>query len=108
MSWAGPRPPPRTSARTPEAGGPQGSHPLYGQRRSDRAMPEDELLGTPDESRLTVRTPRDHAAGVEAVAVAMGRSLGEMGPSRATRTLDRKSTRLNSSHLVNSYTVFYL
>src|SRR5687768_10053069 len=85
----GPRPPPRTSALTPEAGGPQGSDPLYGQRRSDRAMPEDELLGTPDESRLTVGAPRDHAAGVEAVAVAMGRALGEMGPSRATRTLLR-------------------
>lgn len=52
-------------------------------------MPEDELLGTPDESRLTVGAPRDHAAGVEAVAVAMGRALGEMGPSRATRTLMR-------------------
>jgi formate dehydrogenase major subunit len=52
-------------------------------------MPEDELLGTPDESRLKVRIPRDHAAGVEAVAVAMGRALGEMGPARATRTLLR-------------------
>jgi formate dehydrogenase major subunit len=52
-------------------------------------MAEHELLGTPDESRLRVRTPRDHAAGVEAVAVAMGRALGEMGPSRAARTLLR-------------------
>ncbi|MFC7596488.1 FdhF/YdeP family oxidoreductase [Terrabacter sp. GCM10028922] len=52
-------------------------------------MPEDELLGTPDESRLTVRSPRDHAAGVEAVAVAMGRAVGEMGPARAAKTLMR-------------------
>ena len=49
----------------------------------------DELLGTPDESRLTVRPPRDHAAGVEAVAVALGRAVGQMGPGRTARALGR-------------------
>jgi formate dehydrogenase major subunit len=55
----------------------------------DHAMTDDELLGTPDESRLRVGSPYDHAAGVKAVTVAMGRALGEMGPSRTARTLLR-------------------
>jgi formate dehydrogenase major subunit len=50
-------------------------------------MTDDELLGTPDESGLRVGTPSDHAAGLKAVTVAMGRALGEMGPSRTTKTL---------------------
>jgi molybdopterin-dependent oxidoreductase alpha subunit len=49
----------------------------------------DELLGTPDESRLEVGAPSDHAAGVKAVAVAMRRGLTEMGPIRTARTLMR-------------------
>jgi molybdopterin-dependent oxidoreductase alpha subunit len=40
-----------------------------------------------DESGLTVGTPDDHAAGAEAVAVAMKRALERMGPSRTARTL---------------------
>jgi molybdopterin-dependent oxidoreductase alpha subunit len=50
---------------------------------------DDELLGTPDESRLRVGGPHDHAAGVKAVSVAMRRALGEMGAARTTRTLLR-------------------
>jgi molybdopterin-dependent oxidoreductase alpha subunit len=49
----------------------------------------DELLGTPDAPRLRVGEAHDHAAGVKAVTVAMARALGEMGPSRAARTLSR-------------------
>src|SRR5688572_6979268 len=40
-----------------------------------------------DESGLSVGTPDDHAAGAEAVAVAMKRALERMGPSRTARTL---------------------
>jgi molybdopterin-dependent oxidoreductase alpha subunit len=50
---------------------------------------DDDLLGTPDESRLRVRRPHDHAAGVRAVAVAMRRSAAEMGPPKAARALLR-------------------
>src|SRR5688500_19317799 len=35
-------------------------------------------------------------------------NIGYMGPGLALATLDRKSTRLNSSHLVSSYAVFCL
>src|SRR5687768_4945806 len=40
-----------------------------------------------DEEKLTVSDPEDHAAGVKAVAVSMGRALHHMGPSRTARTL---------------------
>ncbi|RNM11913.1 FdhF/YdeP family oxidoreductase [Nocardioides pocheonensis] len=49
----------------------------------------EELLGSSDESRLHVEVPQDHAAGVKAVGVAMGRALRQMGPSRSARTLLR-------------------
>jgi len=49
----------------------------------------DELLGIPDEAGLTVSPPKDHAAGVTAVTVAMRRALHEMGPVRTGRTLLR-------------------
>ncbi len=55
----------------------------------DANSPVDELLGIPDESRLAVGVPYDHAAGVKAVAVAMGRALTEMGPTRSARALLR-------------------
>ncbi len=55
----------------------------------DDEGPSAELLGTPDESGLRVGNPEDHAAGLKAVRVAMSRALGEMGPSRAARTLSR-------------------
>jgi molybdopterin-dependent oxidoreductase alpha subunit len=50
---------------------------------------DDNLLGSPDESSLTVDHPHDHAAGLTAVKVAMERALQEMGPVRTTRTLLR-------------------
>ncbi|GAA3642124.1 FdhF/YdeP family oxidoreductase [Microlunatus ginsengisoli] len=40
-----------------------------------------------DEEKLTVTAPEDHAAGVRAVAVSMGRALHHMGPARTARTL---------------------
>lgn len=43
--------------------------------------------GSHDEDNLTVSEPQDHAAGVKAVAVSMGRALHHMGPPRAARTL---------------------
>src|SRR5256885_12947753 len=53
----------------------------------------------------------ERAATVRAASVPGSRSIGE--PTRATRSagadhcsVDRKSTRLNSSHLVISYAVF--
>lgn len=55
----------------------------------DDELPADDLLGTPDESRLRVGKPHDHAAGLKAVSVAMGRGLREMGASRTARTLAR-------------------
>jgi len=55
---------------------------------------DESLLGSPDESRLEVGEPDDHAAGVKGVTVAMGRALGQMGPSRTARTL----LRLNQTH----------
>ena len=70
----------------------QGDRPRRPRRQRHRVlMGDDELLGTPDESRLEVSAPSDHAAGLKAVAVAMRRGLTEMGPSRTARTL----TRLN-------------
>src|SRR5690606_40965780 len=47
------------------------------------------------------------AGGGRAVA---GRTLGECraGPGRSGRAVDRKSTRLNSSHVKSSYAVFCL
>src|SRR5256885_9903777 len=43
------------------------------------------------------------------VALALpGLALADEVPNRATRARDRKSTRLNSSHLVISYAVFCL
>ncbi|MEV0290345.1 hypothetical protein AB0H36_39975 [Kribbella sp. NPDC050820] len=50
---------------------------------------DDNLLGSPDESRLEVDHPHDHAAGLTAVRVAMRRALKEMGPVRTARTLLR-------------------
>ena len=41
----------------------------------DDERPSAELLGTPDESRLRAGKPDDHAAGMKAVGVAMGRAL---------------------------------
>ena len=53
-----------------------------------RGVPADDL----DESSVTVDAgPEDHAAGVTAVAVAMRRAVGQMGPLRAGKAL----TRLN-------------
>jgi molybdopterin-dependent oxidoreductase alpha subunit len=40
-----------------------------------------------DEEKLTVSEPKEHAAGVKAVAVSMGRALSHMGPVRTARTL---------------------
>ncbi|MEU7765521.1 FdhF/YdeP family oxidoreductase [Nocardia sp. NPDC049190] len=42
-----------------------------------------------DESRLTVTPPKEQAAGVTAVAVALKRSMEEMGVLRTARTLSR-------------------
>ncbi len=42
-----------------------------------------------DEEKLTVTAPEDHAAGVRAVAVSMGRALHHMGPARTARTLSK-------------------
>lgn len=53
------------------------------------AADDGRLLGTADESDLQVGEPRHHAAGVEAVKVAMQRSLSEMGPVRTARALLR-------------------
>jgi formate dehydrogenase major subunit len=50
---------------------------------------DETLLGSPDESGLSVEQPHDHAAGVTAVTVAMQRALKEMGPVRTARTLLR-------------------
>ncbi|WP_203336767.1 FdhF/YdeP family oxidoreductase [Nocardioides limicola] len=47
------------------------------------------LLGSADESDLTITGPGDHAAGLPAVTVAMRRALKEMGPVRTARTLLR-------------------
>ena len=40
-----------------------------------------------DEEQLSVGEPKDHAAGVKAVAVSTKRSLQRMGPARTARTL---------------------
>ncbi|MBF6231571.1 FdhF/YdeP family oxidoreductase [Nocardia farcinica] len=47
-----------------------------------------------DESALTVSPPKEQAAGVTAVAVALKRSVEEMGVLRTARTL----TRVNQAH----------
>ncbi|WP_300678794.1 FdhF/YdeP family oxidoreductase [Nocardioides sp.] len=54
-------------------------------------MEASDLFGVPDEPDLRITEPADHAAGVKAVAVAMGRALHEMGPARTAKTL----TKLN-------------
>src|SRR3954447_10642973 len=43
--------------------------------------------GKIEEDELVVSEPNDHAAGVKAVAVSMGRALHHMGPARTARTL---------------------
>src|SRR5690625_6641052 len=45
---------------------------------------------------------------LDAVAVENSSSLGELLDSKATTKIDRKSTRLNSSHVAISYAVFCL
>src|SRR3989454_3753330 len=57
--------------------------------------------------RLTVRLALALLIGVGGVAVLMSRSLN-LGGAPIDRVGDRKSTRLNSSHLVISYAVFCL
>ncbi|MGW0040407.1 FdhF/YdeP family oxidoreductase [Rhodococcus sp. NPDC003348] len=47
-----------------------------------------------DESQLVVTHPKDHAAGVEAVAVSLQRAVEQMGTVRTAQTL----TRLNQRH----------
>ncbi|MGV9676475.1 FdhF/YdeP family oxidoreductase [Nocardia sp. NPDC003482] len=47
-----------------------------------------------DETRVTITPPKDRAAGVEAVAVALERAVEEMGVVRTARTL----ARLNQRH----------
>ena len=44
-----------------------------------------------DEEKLTVSEPEDHAAGVKAVAVSMGRALHHMGLVRTARTLLKRN-----------------
>src|SRR2546426_3834752 len=56
-------------------------------------------------------TPADHAAKLKEAEVAgYGRGFAAAQADAAQRSAatDRKSTRLNSSHLVNSYAVFCL
>src|SRR5256885_9769778 len=81
-----------TLFRSPEAA----QHPVGGQRvdRTDRDRAE--LTGVPGPFRLPVQ-------GLQQQRV----EAGALGPS-GLQPRDRKSTRLNSSHLVISYAVFCL
>src|SRR5256885_3704104 len=69
-----------------------------------------EAFATPNELRQITGPP---AKGVARVLFRLRRRFGiadagETGPSRPPSREDRKSTRLNSSHLVNSYAGFCL
>src|SRR2546426_4245693 len=72
--------------------------------RPDPALAGDERLAAPYHRHIVAR-----ATHVERDEVADPRALGgEPGADHAARRADRKSTRLNSSHLVISYAVFCL
>src|SRR5439155_25332442 len=51
---------------------------------------------------------RSRVPGVHGVAIGANHARGRPHPDRARRGLDRKSTRLNSSHVAISYAVFCL
>src|SRR5256885_6108750 len=72
--------------------------------RSDRGI---------DEAAATLAATRPTAVNLAWALAEMRRALAELPPERRlaaalTRAGDRKSTRLNSSHLVISYAVFCL
>src|SRR5256885_3336359 len=59
---------------------------------------------------LVVRTPRKMVLKIQVVGIqiVLQGGGGEAAEERRSRRTDRKSTRLNSSHLVISYAVFCL
>src|SRR5436853_3787305 len=65
-------------------------------------------LGIPDEAALRVPHRTDHGISPEARAVLPHAPPFVLVTALALRDLDRKSTRLNSSHLGISYAVFCL
>src|SRR5205807_9880331 len=75
-----------------------------------------EKAGTVDIDIYANRQPDDFMHSIEQVTEGSlpGEStfgmpaMGSLSPSVMAKTIDRKSTRLNSSHLVNSYAVFCL
>src|SRR2546426_7524725 len=70
--------------------------------------------GPPEQREVTMYRPQAQSAlllGAALLAACSDRNTPTArlaGPLAATATLDRKSTRLNSSHLVISYAVFCL
>src|SRR2546426_5060397 len=77
--------------------------------RSERREPgesEPRLVPQEDQIRLDREQFLHHAARV--VDVAVEGAVGERDEANAMEKTDRKSTRLNSSHLVISYAVFCL
>src|SRR5256885_3993142 len=71
------------------------------------------MIRRPPRSTLFPYTTLFRSSRAEAVFVSVGLHLVLLllflvGPAIANRILDRKSTRLNSSHLVISYAVFCL
>src|SRR5256885_12753889 len=69
-----------------------------------------QLIDGPVEARKEAREQLDHGADWIKVYMTHRSWVDEQGAlvSQPTLTLDRKSTRLNSSHLVISYAVFCL
>src|SRR5256885_7444851 len=71
--------------------------------RSDRSQPDDRNRGPGRQANGAIRRDVRDPLRRRRVRAALQR-----GPHPARETVDRKSTRLNSSHLVISYAVFCL
>src|SRR5256885_8030260 len=77
---------------------------LFRSRRAATHLPRDEG-GRTEAARRSGARARRHGASREASPEP---TLGRSAAARRRRPRDRKSTRLNSSHLVISYAVFCL
>src|SRR5690606_39513709 len=90
------------------------SLPPFPTRRSSDLDPRVEAYGSVDETNATIGLARsfEPAAEIDAVLERVQNELFVLGaelacvPGKESR--DRKSTRLNSSHVKNSYAVFCL